>query len=1190
VSLCAIFVTSLLFGTASKSMSDQNIIVPQVAAVSSTSSVGESTGTLSATPEGVVLTAKVAGFGKYIDENELQMAVVDYYLPQPVALDARGNRFAASVFCSRKTNPYPWPQLRLLVRDANGIVWADSTRLQSRGSLVASDGYEQVETYPYNANELGRVTPWMINRADGKISEFTLPKAPLQFVGFRLISSAKNSYEVAIRDIRWIGSSRFASPYWLFTAESDWSAKNTPAVGRPIVWGTNEMNGSAGSRFGIGGTAPRPFLRPADLRLTPGAHPYSWEILDTAGVNPVATGQGTWNIAAVGDNLLEFPVLPPGTYHIRANVWSAGEKNPRQLFVCYVVVRSNEKMPAPPKPTAGLLTFTTTSGGNVFLDNGLPAPVSITATGGTDAQSIEWTVQGPDQSVVDNGLASATKPFSLNLAKFKASGPTLWVTARLLDGSKVLAIGQRVYGFREVPGMIVKRNAPLTLAKLASSDHRIARTKCDWNEGGTPVVSQAKVIIPQFEAWMDDAKQDKYTIVEFSAPWYDVETVKGVYNWAPLDKLAQEAEARGLKTVFRIHPVYSNIPSWVAREYQQDQDGTANGLWGGSSYLVASPASEALRTGLRSYAEALGAHFRGRASVIGYTLSNVMFDHGWLDQPYLNQFVDYSPPMTRFFVASVKAKYGTLAAVSKAYGAKYTTWDAIKPPLSKIVTDAAGRLKPATSPVWRDWMEAKLGAMRASKNAMMQGLRAGDPACQVGFYADEALAYVSAGYVRDRCFVADGSMEMMFPPALEPFQIRYEPIGKIARTAPLVDVGVTNLLAERPGWNSFNNYVFPQSRLSTLSPTEMEAETRLVQWFSVMDKLYGAKPLGVVQAKSTPAYLYSMQTLFYSAQHTFFGRVQDVIKPYQFQIGAEKVKIDWVPADEIPAPSLASRPYVYVPYCADVLTSKVIDSLAAYVKGGGRIVIEPTSGYWRDGDGTANALGKALGIPTIAPLPTSSKAPESLAIKTANAMFKGVPVAFRTQPWAPPVERQQTPWLQNVPRHYLRSYKASALPQGAVVVAVYPDGSPAAYSLSVGKGKVLVFCGVVDWLSCKNLASAVDTWGHGETWKGKSSGDPTLIMSAFTNNGAAYVVGRRFIGHDEIAKIAGGISMPDYMVPGKRSCVFPKLPAGTYHVRDLVNSTDLGESTAADLAKVGVMLTLAPGQGFLLEAVPAGRK
>ncbi|MDR3709875.1 MAG: beta-galactosidase [Capsulimonadaceae bacterium] len=1173
----------MVASAAPAAMSDQLLRIPDCPERPAAATVGTAAGTLSVDGGVVHLTGSVESLGLYVDENQHSAAVLDYYLPQPAPLSAGGDRFGLSAICSPAQNPYPYPALRVLFKDAHGTVWAANTKQQGMGVLPATAGYEQVETYPYTANELGRVTPWMLNRADGKIDEFDSPCAPLALVGFRLIVSSEKSYTVSLRDVRWIGTSRFAEPYWLFTSEPDWAVRDKAAGGLPVVWGSDRMNGVAASRFGIGPNAPRPFLRASDLNLAPGAHRYDWEILRGDGWQVVETGRGTWTIASDRTGSIEFPILPAGTYHLRVNVWSDAEAAPRQLYACYVIVRSDvAHLPATTLP--GSLVFTSSSGANVFRP-GKPALVHVAAPGAKSSQAIEWTLQAADQTPIDSGLAPATSPSTLDLAKYRSSGPAFWLTSRLLEGGNVVAVGRRVLGVAAAEPASA-HGKTLIAEKSAASDHRISRTKCDWNEGSTPVVSQQADYLAKFEAWMDDAKQDKYTTVEFAAPWFDVEPLPGVYIWQPLDKLADEAEKRGLKVVFRIHPIYSCIPSWIPREYQQDREGTAHGLWNASSSLVASPASDALRAGLHEYAHALASHFRNRACVIGYTLSNVMFDHGWLDQPYLNQYVDYSPSMTRYFVEHVKAKYGSLAAVAKAYGVHYATWDALAPPLPHFETDADGRLKPATSAIWRDWMDAKLSAMWASKDAMLSGLHSGDPACQVGFYADDALPYVSANYVHQDAFVADGSMEMMFPPALEPYPIRYEPIGKIARTAPLVDVGLTNLLSARPGWNSFNNYVFPQSRLSTLSATESEAESRLVEWFSVMDRLYGAKPLGEGASASNAAYLYSMESLFGIYQHTFAGRVEDPIKPYRFQAGAEKLKSDWIAADDVTGPSLAARPYVYVPYCADVLTAKVIDGLLTYVHNGGRLVIEPTSGYWLDGVGAPNALGRRLGLPPVSPRATPSASPDSVAASASAAMFRNVPVAFRVRPWSPPVETQPTPWIQNIPRPYLRTYRVGTLPQAAHVVARYPDGSPAAFTITYGKGEVLSFCGVVDWLSCKGLASAVDAWGRRAPWTGTVGGDPTLITSAFSRDGSIFIVGRRFIGHDEIAKVAGGIAVPGTEVSEARRCLVPAKGSVTYHVRDLVNATDLGAISGSELRTRGVDLSLKAGQGFLLEATP----
>jgi len=1165
-------------------MSDQLMKLPDVSGSPATISVGSGTGSLSIAGGVVRLTAGITDLGMYLDENQHSAAVVDYYLPQPIPLEAAGNRFALSAWCSRATNPYPYPALRLLFKDARGIVWAANTRVQSMGGLPATDGYEQIETYPYNANELGRVTPWMLNRADGVIDEFNPPKGPLTLAGFRLIASAKNTCDVDLRDIAWIGGSRFPQPYWLFTSEPNWAVRDKTPGGQPLVWGSDQMNGISASRFGAGQNAPHPFLRPADLRLSAGTHRYDWEILQSDEWTVATAGHGLWEIKQDESSHLEFPILPAGTYHLRVNIWSDGEGAPRQVYVLYVIVRSNVAKAASPTASPSIV-FTSSSGKNTFQP-GKPAIIDVALSGESQAKSIEWTLQDAAQVQIDDGLAPANKHFKLDLSKYASSGSALWLTVRVHGDNQVIAMARRVFGFNSPAAKLTGASAALAAAKLAANDHRISRTKCDWNEGGTPVVSQQADYLAKFEVWMDDAKLDKYTTVEFSAPWYDVEPAPGVYVWEPLDRLADEAIKRGLKVVFRIHPYSGCLPAWLPREYQEDQAGSVHGLWNASSNLVESPASPALRAGLNTYAQMLASHFRNKAGVIGYTLSNVMFDHGWLDQPYLNQYVDYSPAMSQYFIARIKTKYRTLSAVEKAYGVRYTRWDAIAPPLPHFETDAHGRLKPTTSAIWRDWMDAKLDAMWASKNAMLSGLRKGDPACQVGFYADEALPYVGDNYVRRDAFVADGSMEMMFPPPLEPYKIRYEPIGKIARTAPLVDVGLSNLLAQRPGWNSFNNYVFPQSRLSTLSPTESEAESRLVQWFSVMDKLYGAKPIGAASAASNAAYLYSMESLFSIGQHTFAGRVEDPIKPYRFQAGAEKLHSEWMAADDVVGPGLAARPYVYVPYCADVLSEKVIDALLSYVHNGGRLVLEPASAYWLDGIATPNAIGSRLGLPPIVPQATSSSSPDSITARTSSKLFSGVSLAFRVRSWTPPVETQPTPWIQNIPRAYLRTYRVAALPKAAHVEAAYGDGSPAAFTMGYGKGEVLMFCGTVDWLACNGLASAVDAWGRKQPWTGKKAGDPTLIVSAFDNHGSVYIVGRRFIGHDEIAKVAGGVSVPSTQVAEPRTCLIPAKSGIAYRVRDILNGTDLGNADGATLARKGVELNLKAGQGFLLEATP----
>ena len=246
-----------------------------------------------------------------------------------------------------------------------------------------------------------------------------------------------------------------------------------------------------------------------------------------------------------------------------------------------------------------------------------------------------------------------------------------------------------------------------------------------------------------------------------------------------------------------------------------------------------------------------------------------------------------------------------------------------------------------------------------------------------------------------------------------------------------------------------------------------------------------------------------------------------------------------------------------------------------YVQGGGKLIMEATSGLFEPGMNTSNLLGSLLGVPEALPVQSvAGKVSENVQIST-DSMLAGTEVAFRISNWNPPINTQTVPWIHNIPRAYLRPYR---LPHGNGEGAIGAlDDNPAVLLRSLGKGQVLFFAGVIDWLECPGLARRLDDWGRGRPFNATIPEDPAVLCNTFRKGDIMYVLGRRFASHDVLASLKKG--QRQAIMDDVQTLMIPAAGLdGRGKVRELLSGKDLGEVNLSDLK-----LTLKPGEAFLLE-------
>ncbi len=1154
------------------------LALPAGLVIDARATLGGGEGKLTVGPDGQTkIELKATALGDYAENWKFPAAVLDYLLPTPQPLPAECSRLALSVNCGYDENKHPPAMFRVIIRDARGGLWAVATRLRGGGSkLPWTQGYETIETYPWDASEVGRIDRWvMMSLEPQKFDEYDAPRPPLALAGFRLILEKEKPFAFALGEIRSVARGSQPNPYWVLNTGGERLHNE-----REGAW---EIQ-----RSGQGPDQPAPYLKASDLRLSNGRNEYTWEILAADEWTPVAGGRGELTVTDKTAPAVAFPLLPNGTYRLRLYVRHVDQPAGRSFFFHYVMIRNSrgealaETIPAKP------LTFSTSAGGNLFAAaEGAQATVGC-APDATAGASIAWKLLTADGRELAGATAPAEAGARVGLTPHFAAETCLWLKAELQREGKTVDQAWRLLGRPAAPVQPVAADPAAANAKLAPLAGKFQRTKGDWHEGGTDIAVKHAETMEKMAGWLDEAKEIGYNIVELSAPWFDLNPLPGVYQFSYLDKLVEASKQRGFYVVLRVHPNNGVTPGWVKRTFQADQNGLVEGVWHGGPNLLLTVASTEMVEAQKTYLRALAAHYRADPQVIGYTLSNVYFDHSLVDSPWLGEITDYSDAMRRSFVAGLREKYRTLAALSAAHGRTYSSWEAVELPRPNVAVDEMGRVRPRPDRLWLDFAAHKTELMLAFRRDAISALRESDPACAVGPYSDSVRAFLEHYYTAHGIFVAQGSMEEQYPPEPLSYRVRYEPHAKVTRGALVTDVGVSNLLFHRPGWNEFFNYWFPQWRIAETEPPIRGAEMRLKQWFAAADRLAGAQEFAAADQPATARglMLHSLETLIYSWQHMHTSRVDDYVKPYRHQAKIEKVGLDDLFSPALTAEALQGRPYVYVPYSSDALTAEQRKLFKTYVEAGGRLILEASSGCWEPGNDTTNRLGAEFGLPEAKPTAAPADVTSQSFTAAPGGLLAGLKLAFRVRNWQPPIDDQPEPWIDTAVRNYYRPYALSAAaPAGATVVAER-DGQPAALLVKAGRGEVLCFVGVVDWFDSPGLALRLANWGCGRPLDAQPPEAPELLASPMTQGEKLYVLGRRFVRHDLIAKLKQGQTTPEVETAEAMTVLFPQAQTGRYRVTDILNGTELGVQAAEALRTAGVKVSLKRGQAFVLEAVP----
>lgn len=224
--------------------------------------------------------------------------------------------------------------------------------------------------------------------------------------------------------------------------------------------------------------------------------------------------------------------------------------------------------------------------------------------------------------------------------------------------------------------------------------------------------------------WEKDLREMKaqgMNTVRLWAMWSWIHTSDSDFDFSHLNKLMNLCREIGLKALVQV--ILENAPAWLVHRHPEARyhacDGqpiqpmgrpnTPGGGWPGLC-LDNTPAREAAER----FMSALAQNFAGHEALLGYDVWNeVWFE---LDGYIGDQYYCYCPATVSQFRLFLRAKYGGLDGLCKAWHRRYTKWNEVEPPRYW-----------GGYPDWLDWIKFRLANQGDLLRWRVAALRAADP-------------------------------------------------------------------------------------------------------------------------------------------------------------------------------------------------------------------------------------------------------------------------------------------------------------------------------------------------------------------------------------------------------------------------------------------------------------------------------
>lgn len=237
-----------------------------------------------------------------------------------------------------------------------------------------------------------------------------------------------------------------------------------------------------------------------------------------------------------------------------------------------------------------------------------------------------------------------------------------------------------------------------------------------WYAGGQARAPMLETYTPEKRpAWkkdLDEIRALGFNTVRCWIEWTANEKTEGVYDFGALEAVCDLAKEVGLRVIVQVY--IDSAPEWVGEEHPDAKFVSSNGV------AVESQASPGfcfdhpgVRDKVLAFFAAAARAVRDKPAFYGWDLWSEPHIINWAEVYYVGDLKDvqfcYCPSSRARFRGWLKAKYGTLDALNRAWYRTFRDWEEVDPPRFGTILTYADYID------WKDFISDKLAEDLALK-------------------------------------------------------------------------------------------------------------------------------------------------------------------------------------------------------------------------------------------------------------------------------------------------------------------------------------------------------------------------------------------------------------------------------------------------------------------------------------------
>ncbi len=590
-----------------------------------------------------------------------------------------------------------------------------------------------------------------------------------------------------------------------------------------------------------------------------------------------------------------------------------------------------------------------------------------------------------------------------------------------------------------------------------------------WYGGGTARAPMLEAVGPGSEgAWRRDLAAVKslgFNTVRTWVEWSAAEAREGEFRFDQLQLLLKLAEEAGLKVIVQVY--VDSAPEWLGVKYP---DGHFVSQGGAAIKSQAAPGScfdhPGVRRAMLRFFEEVARRASASPAFYAYDLWSEPAVMNWALPTYVpNAQFCYCPHTMARFRAWLQARHGSIERLNAAWYRTFSAWEQVEPPRFGTILTYADFMD------WRLFVGEKIAADLKSRADAVRGIDAAHPVTSHAPNPSPVFRTLADSMDASDDYLMKASVDF-FGTSFYPKLTSPDRDFPLERRALVFDMaravtgdrgfyvgelqagyGVHGIVTGNPisgddldiyawsavsrGAKSISFYAYyPMSTgyeaggygLVNLDGALTERSRRAGATARAIaanaDLILAARP-----APAKVAVVFNPLVPLLGGEQAYGDRrsMHRAVAGYHRMFFERNIPVDFPSARELTPDGLKRYALVVVP-CPILMTEEMAAALEAYVRDGGRVLLEARPG-WQDERGHAAPVLPAFGWHRMLGVRESEVLPvKQVRVRWGSRVFQGASIA----------------------EHF------EVLDPAAAAVAVFEDGSPAAFERAVGKGRAII--------------------------------------------------------------------------------------------------------------------------------------